>query len=237
MSRGDADGTWDELCAAWNAASRRALAGGPRDAGAGLLEQARRRADHGGDAAWRWFAAALADPEREWFAVHVLARCTVPRRLFEPLLRAGVLEPNPDLNRRFVEPCVRSQGVRRTLERLLEYLETGADAEKAGAVNALYWVRASDWRSGETDEEPAELRAALRHRLLREFVANDDVSVRRCILPALSLDPTKYPPDLRPLVPQAVAIARSHPDEYIRHRIEIQLGAAGPYLPLPNVGA
>jgi hypothetical protein len=58
---------------------------------------------------------------------------------------------------------------------------------------------------------------------LREFVGNEDLDVRRCILPGLPLWPSAYPVELHPLVEEAVAIARSHPDEYLRHRVEHQI--------------
>jgi hypothetical protein len=47
--------------------------------------------------------------------------------------------------------------------------------------------------------------------------------VRRCILPGRFLDPDDYPDDLKDLVATAVHIARTHPDEYIRHRVERQV--------------
>jgi hypothetical protein len=71
----------------------------------------------------------------------------------------------------------------------------------------------------------------------REFVGNEDVQVRRRIIPMLRLEPERYPEELRPLVARAIEIARAHPDEYVRHRIEIQLGAGGPYMALPDTGA
>ena len=40
--------------------------------------------------------------------------------------------------------------------------------------------------------------------------------------------------ELRPLVAVAIRIAREHSDEYLRHRVEVQLGAGEPYKPLPN---
>jgi hypothetical protein len=66
----------------------------------------------------------------------------------------------------------------------------------------------------------ADLRIRWREAALREFVANADLDVRRCILPGLTLNPGDYPDGLRDLVAAAVTIARAHPDEYIRHRVE-----------------
>ncbi|MFI2370300.1 hypothetical protein [Streptomyces sp. NPDC018833] len=59
---------------------------------------------------------------------------------------------------------------------------------------------------------------------LREFVSNEHLDVRRCTLPGLPLRKSAYPPELHGLVDAAVATARSHPDEYIRHRVEHQVG-------------
>lgn len=61
--------------------------------------------------------------------------------------------------------------------------------------------------------------------LLREFVSNPSVLVRQRIIPHLELrDASSYPEEFRPLVPQAIQIAKSHDDGYIRHRLEIQMG-------------
>lgn len=70
--------------------------------------------------------------------------------------------------------------------------------------------------------------------LLTTFVRNPDVDVRRRILPHLELRSVAgYPEELRPMVAEAIAIARAHPDEYIRHRLEVQLGNAGTLMALP----
>ena len=75
-----------------------------------------------------------------------------------------------------------------------------------------------------------------RRLLLETFVATQSVEVRRSIIPGLNLDPVAYTDGHRRLVAEAIAIARTHEDEYIRHRVEIQLGGAGPFAPLPHRG-
>ena len=72
-----------------------------------------------------------------------------------------------------------------------------------------------------------DLRLRIRCHMLREFIDNTDLELRPRIIPMLVLDAKKYPEELRPLIAQAIAIARSHSDEYIRHRVEIQLGGTG----------
>ncbi|MFD7878874.1 hypothetical protein ACFV5G_33075 [Streptomyces sp. NPDC059766] len=154
---------------------------------------------------------------------------------FDVLLRAAVHEPDPSFNRWFVEPTLNAFGPRRVRIALLEYLRTGTDLERAGAARAWYWsalplrmpvVRAENGRAtgqAETDGGSAVV-AEWNEAALREFVSNEHLDVRRCILPGLSLRKSVYPPELHALVDAAVAAARAHPDEYIRHRVEHQVG-------------
>jgi hypothetical protein len=72
-------------------------------------------------------------------------------------------------------------------------------------------------------EAVADLRAQWQEAALREFIANEDLDVRRCVLPGLTLNAANYPAEFRELVAEAVRIARAHPDEYIRHRVEHQV--------------
>jgi len=214
--------TWDDLYRLWAEARETS-----RDE-AGWTAAARKRIARNTPDDWRWLAEALADPERKWFVAGVFARATLPNRLLGPMLRAGVLERNPSANRRFIEPCVASLGGRKVLEVLLRYLESGSDAEKAGTVSALYWARGNP-----RDEALDALWERIRYGMLREFVANPDLDVRRQILSMLRLEPEAYPEELRPLIPVAVEIARSHPDAYLRHRVEVQLGAGGLLMSIP----
>ncbi len=144
----------------------------------------------------------------------------LPEPFFDPLVRAAVHDPDPSFDRQFVEPLLAAFGARRTQEALLGIFATGTNPERAGAARAWYWATV------ETFEAPGELRD-LQDRwnraALGEFVANEDLDVRRCVLPQLPLDPAGYPAELRPLVAEAVRIARIHPDGYLRHRVELQV--------------
>jgi hypothetical protein len=94
---------------------------------------------------------------------------------------------------------------------LLEYLRHGTNPKRAGAARAWYWTRASQKYVESNRAEwdgLASLRAAWREAALREFISNEDINVRRCILPGLPLSIERYP---------------AHPDEYLRHRVEIQI--------------
>lgn len=149
---------------------------------------------------------------------------------FDALVRAAVHDPNPSFNRHFVEPALSAFGRRRVQAALLGYLRTGTNPERAGAARAWYWsalplrmplVRAAE---PDTGAPVPEVVAQWNEAALREFVNNEHLDVRRCLLPGLALRKSAYPPELHDLVDSAVAIARSHPDEYIRHRVEHQVG-------------
>lgn len=157
----------------------------------------------------------------------------VPEEWFEPLLRAAVHEPDPSHNRQLVEPLVAAYGRRRVQLALIAYLDTGTAPDAAGAARAWYSThRARKYprdSNPPTPESVAEqealndLRRRYRHTALRRFVTDDDLDMRRCILPGLPLDPQMYPDAMHDLVTQAVRIARTSPDDYLRHRVEIQV--------------
>lgn len=177
-----------------------------------------------------WLSRALKDDEKKWMVADACRLGNnVPKHLFEGMLRAAVYESNPSRNKEFINPCIKKSGSRRVILRLLAYLELGGNFEKAGAVRALYWA----WRGADCDD----LVQRERDMFLTEFVRNDDLDVRRSLIPALELRSTNaFSESIRPLVKQAVKIARGSADEYIRHRVEIQLGAPPPYKPIPQRG-
>jgi hypothetical protein len=210
---------------------------------------ARRNLQRPADSDWEWLVNALQDDRQKWFVAAIFEGYPVPRRLFAPLLKAAVDEVNPSFNRQFVEPCVKSFGHRAVNEFLLNIVERDNDAEIAGAVSALYWANMQIRFAGNVPKltlqyatpESREAFLALndvwqrkRESLLRVFVNNDDVTVRRQIIPSLNLDECDYPDELKPLVERAIEIARNHSDEYIRHRVEVQLGNERLLRPIPD---
>ncbi len=193
-----------------------------------------------------WFNHALEDDLKNKFVAHVFFRSNIvlPEELYEPMLRAAVYEIDPSYNRYFVEPCIEAFGLRRVNNSLLEVVRNGDNFEKAGAVNALYWaMRGLAFRgippaytkeyalpeSVKAYEELADVWIERDCLFLKEFVNNPDTSVRRSLIPHLKLDdPSYYPEDIRPLVHEAIRVAESHEDEYIRHRLEIKLDKEPP---------
>jgi hypothetical protein len=150
-----------------------------------------------------------------------------PEPAFDALLKAAVYDPNPSFNRWFVEAALNGFGRLAVCSALVGYLRMGSDLERAGAARAWYWSalplqRPESATAAELEALPGVVRE-WNEAALRAFVTNEDVDVRRCILPGLRLGPSAYPEELRPLVDEAVAIGRAHPDEYIRHRVEIQV--------------
>ncbi|GAA2749946.1 hypothetical protein [Kitasatospora cinereorecta] len=156
-----------------------------------------------------------------------------PAEAFEVLLRAAVHDPNPSFNRWFVEAALNAFGRGRVRSRLTDYLRTGTDPERAGAARAWYWtalpldhphLRPTDPAGNGPEANNASVGVRdWNQAALREFVTNEHLDVRRCILPGLPLRPSAYPAELHDLVEEAIAVARSHPDDYLRHRVEHQV--------------
>ena len=197
-----------------------------------LLHAAGERAAQNSPEDWQWLRAALDDPQKKWFVANVFRFQPVPERMFVPMLRTAVYERNPSLNRDFIEPCMRSFGARQVNGELLQYLESGTDAEKAGAATAFYWALLyfSEFPATDTGHirELRELRDRIRCQMLREFVNNENLDVRRRIIAELPLRESWYPEEVWPLVSRAIEIARSHPDKYLRRSAGIPLGAGTP---------
>ncbi len=131
----------------------------------------------------------------------------------------------------------------------MKFIDKGDTFEQAGAINALYWagmkvefspnvpnfsIEYATPESRAAYESLADIRQRIGVRLLELFLTTDNVDVQRSIIPTLALDPKKYPESHKPLVPKAIALARSHGDDYIRHRVEVQLGNEKLYRALPH---
>lgn len=150
----------------------------------------------------------------------------LPDSYFGPLMRLAIYEPDPSLNRDFIEPALRAFGYHRVQKALLDYLEQGTLREKAGAARACYWA----WLPIVLDPRPGyeEFRrfcdADLWRRrdvlFLRTFVEQADHHIQRAIISHLSLESSDYPEAYRPLIPTALHLARTHPDESIRRQVE-----------------
>ena len=163
----------------------------------------------------------------------VLRREMVPDAWFEPLIRVVVHDPNPSFSRQLISPPMDLFGRETVRRKLLDRLAAGSDAERAGAARAWYWAQAGPAlargsrepvpRSPAEERAWAELRRAWRDTALQVFLSHEDIDVRRSILGGLDLRAEHYPADQRAAVARAVHIARTHPDQYLRDRVERQV--------------
>ncbi len=228
----------------WRQLASEFYSGSKQDA----VKDARGRLQNPEPSDWEWMEEALKDEQSKWFVASVFKSYPVPKRLVEPFLQTAIDETNPSFNRQFVEPVIESFGHRRVNEYLLDVVERGDDKAIAGAVAALYWANMKIAFAGEVPKYTLEYatpesRARVlelkdvwdrkRETYLRVFVSNDNVTVRRQVIPSLNLDEESYSLELKPLVQKAIEIARTHPDEYIRHRVEVQLGNERLLRPIP----
>lgn len=153
----------------------------------------------------------------------------LPDEWFEPLIRAAVHEGSPSFVRDLIAPAVDGFGRRRVRLALLAYLE-GTVPDAAGAARSWYATLVPVGYKPGTNEPTPESAAELEEvkdldqryadSTLRRFVADDDLGLRQALLPCLTLSPERYAKDLRPLVAEAIRIARTSDDEYLRRRIE-----------------
>ncbi|MET9227696.1 hypothetical protein [Lentzea sp. NPDC003310] len=183
-------------------------------------------AEAGEDGGERWHHSARHAISK---AVSVRANGSVPEEWFEPLVRAAVLEPDPSFGRQLVGPAMAAFGRRRVKLAILDHLENGTTSDVAGASKAWYHthfgIRAPGYTGPNDDERCSDLNQRYVHAALRRFVAEDDLDLRRCVLPGLPLHRSHYPAELHDLVDEAVRIARTSDDGYLRHRVEIQVEA------------
>lgn len=162
----------------------------------------------------------------------LLERASLPDELFAPLMAAAVYDPDPSFCRWFVEPAVYAFGRRRVMAALVGYLETGTDAERAGAVRAWYCAhvplradRSPAYGPGGV-RDPAldasrDVKAAWLEACIRVFAEATDLRMRHRVLLDLPASRTAYPPSMRELFDTTLASARSHPDPHIRRWVSV----------------
>ena len=185
-----------------------------------------RSAMQGSNEDWDWCREALEHPQKRWFVAKLFSRSPVPKRLLSSMVAAAIDVGNPSTNRHFIEPCIRSLGALGVLEALRKTLQEGSATEQTGAVDALYWAN-----SNPRDEDLSDERALLRRIMVRLFLQTDFVPLQRSIISKLK--PNSVEDD--PLFDQVVAKARNHEDDYIRHRVEVQIGLSDGLLrPFPQ---
>ena len=142
-------------------------------------------------------------------------------------MAAAVYDPDPSFCRWFVEPAVYVFGRRRVCAALVEYLRTGSDLERVGAIRAWYSAgvplregRSPAYAVG-TTRDPAldmsqDIVDAWRQvsmELLRDL---PDLQIRYALLWWLPPSPDAYPPHLHELFEGTIEAARADPDPHAR---------------------
>ncbi|MFI9726261.1 hypothetical protein [Streptomyces sp. NPDC052092] len=157
----------------------------------------------------------------------LLGRASLPDECFIPLMAAAVHDPDPSFCRWFVEPAVYAFGRRRVMAALVDYVQAGTDAERAGAVRAWYSAHAplradrspAYGPGGVRDPAPDEsqdIKAAWLEASLRVFASATDLRMRHRVLLDLPTSRAAYPPHLHEPLESTLASARVHPDPHIR---------------------
>ena len=157
----------------------------------------------------------------------LLERAGLPEELFAPLMAAAVYDPDPSFCLWFVEPAVYAFGRRRVMAALVDYLRSGTDAERAGAVRAWYCAHVplhadrspAYGPTGVRDpalDESQDIKDDWREASMRVFAGATDLRMRHRVLLDLPTSRAAYPPRLHKLLESTLASARAHSDPYIR---------------------
>jgi hypothetical protein len=88
-----------------------------------------------------WFISSLNQSPNKWFVAKVMALAApVPQSMFDPLVLAALLEPNPSATRNFIEPCVRSFGTQAVRNRIKALSNEPGVTQNNGVENTTYWL-------------------------------------------------------------------------------------------------
>jgi hypothetical protein len=198
-----------------------------------------------------WLQHSLAIPEKAHFSAFILRDNTKLGGAFlQPLITAAVYETCPSTNKYFVAPAIANFGYRKVNEELYRFLFSERPFEQAGAINALYWAQtplhfpanSAGYTFESATEESralyqsiADIRAKIQTRTIELFISSEFIDVQRSALPRLNFSkPDSFPAEAQPLIAKAIQIASQHHDEYIRSRLQVQLGEPGALPPLPH---
>ncbi|WP_437606455.1 hypothetical protein WMF20_36625 [Sorangium sp. So ce834] len=156
---------------------------------------------------------------------------TVPAPIFPDAVRAAVDTDDPSFNQQFAWACTIVHGRRPVFDELLKICESGSNREKYGVAGVVYWCAIPRehirWphlrytsRQLPPDEPIDDLLARFEDWAVAEFVRNPDLDVRRSLVHYITRGKERHPD----LTDAAIASAREHEDDYVRHRIRADLG-------------
>ena len=153
------------------------------------------------------------------------------------VLRAIAHDTDPSGNRQLIQVALRALGARAVLAALIEFVESGDEAEQCGAAAAMYWAhpavaydnsREMHERRGEIEAESAELaelRSRARQACLCAFLATDDPSLRAELSRRFTLNPAGYPSGWEARLTRAFDIAVADRGRYDRLLRTLPLGS------------
>jgi hypothetical protein len=198
------------------------------------------RLAHPDDEDVQWISQALRDApvpfvgRPSFLCVIVHGAHALADVFLEPLVMAGVNEVDPGENKHFIRPAVKFFGVVPVRRFLYRVFGTGTPFQQAGALNAMYWAHPDFWpttrdaeavrrevdaynaaRRAESEQLTAE-HAAFQRLALEAFITTTDADLRHSVWAHVGLNEVNYPEELRPLVREAIGIAESLDDDYIR---------------------
>ena len=173
-----------------------------------------------------WFEEALLNDSKKWFAAGLLSMspqsCTPLRKA---LLRAAMEEKNPSFNRNFIKPLRVVMTYPEAINSMIEMIDPNDPLEVAGVANASYWARIEL-----DDSDDLETRTNFNIWRIERFLDLTDVYAKRTLIAGMSFKSPYVPEEFKEKSKLVIKLARKHKDEYIRHRVEIQLGtSSGPF--------
>lgn len=173
-----------------------------------------------------WFEEAFLNDSKKWFAAGLLSLTPQScKPLKKALLRAAITEENPSFNRNFIAPLRAVMTYPEAINSMIEMIDSNNPAEVAGVSNASYWARIE---LSESDDLKA--RTQLNAWKIERFLDLSDVYARRTLIAGMSFDKAFVPDEYKEKSNRVIELARNHEDEYIRHRLEIELGtSSGPF--------
>lgn len=89
----------------------------------------------------QWFSQALKNKDKKWFAAKVLSKVhPVPKSLFEDLVMAALVEPNPSSNKLLIQPCIKTFGKEQVNKVIFKFSQLPEVVSNNGVKKVTYWL-------------------------------------------------------------------------------------------------
>jgi hypothetical protein len=89
----------------------------------------------------KWLISALKDEKKKWFVAEIMEKINpIPKSLFENLILASMLEPNPSTNKYFILPCLKTYSRDQIKEVMDKYSKHPEVIENDGYDKVAYWA-------------------------------------------------------------------------------------------------